>query len=111
MNMTPTELQMTIGMIVAVLCFWAACIRIIILQRELARHKEANEYARGFAKHLHDKHFPHATEWRVSDDPLTVITQIDNMTCHPLQFVVGSPEWEGEVERALREVDKPTTRV
>lgn len=41
---------------------------------------EALRYAQHLARALHQAHFPENTRWRVSDDLLTVLSQIDNMT-------------------------------
>lgn len=38
------------------------------------------KHAQRLAQTLATRHFPENTSWRVSNDPMTVIDQIDNMT-------------------------------
>ncbi len=43
-------------------------------------HMTPLQYAQNLAAALHAKHFSEVSQWRVADDLLTVLTQIDNMT-------------------------------
>ena len=42
--------------------------------------QDAFDYAKGLAIVLHKQHYPEIVHWRVDDDLLGVLTQIDNMT-------------------------------
>lgn len=44
------------------------------------RQHAANEALRNLAVALVEKHYPDAPGWKVSDDPLTAVLQVDNVT-------------------------------
>lgn len=59
--------------------------------REIERFRRICRIMKSLAVDLHRKHYPQIVQWAPSDDPETLILQIDNMTAE-LVRMVGTPE-------------------